>query len=110
MREAKPNRHAREIIRHKTYRTSESHRRQVEIKFSKRKQCNKKRRYETKEQAQAACMKIRTEVVFQVTPLKPYYCLRHQLWHIGHSGCKYHNKEKRKDKIKQEHNYGTTSL
>ena len=94
MREAKRNRHARGTARRRTHRVSESLRRQIEIKFNKRKQCNKKRRYETEEQAPAECAKIRVGVVLQITPLEPYYCYRHQSWHIGHDWLKYNKTKK----------------
>lgn len=89
MLERKRNRHARGITRRKAGRFSESLRRQTEIKLNKRKRCNKKRRYETEEKAQAHCEKMKIGITLQITPMEPYFCYRHQTWHIGHNWRKY---------------------
>ena len=95
MLEASKNRNSKKTIRRNTYRISEADRRQKETELKKRKRCNKKRRFSTKEEAQAQCDRMRSEVALQITPLEPYYCNRHSIWHIGHDWYSYNTKKTR---------------
>ena len=89
MLEANRNRNSKKIIRRNNYRISETDKRQMAEISRKRKRCNRKKRYETKEAAQEQCNKIHSDVALQLTPLEPYFCSRHDMWHIGHDWYKY---------------------
>ena len=93
MLKGKRNRQARgNQVPRRTERMSESLLRKTELKFNKKKRCNKKRRYQTEEKAQAHCDKMGEGVVLEVIPLKPYFCFRHNSWHIGHDFYEYRSR------------------
>ena len=90
MLKGKRNRQARgRQVPRRTERMSESLLRQTEVRLNKKKRCNKKRRFKTEELAQVHCEKLNGRVVFEVIPLKPYFCIRHNSWHIGHDFYEY---------------------
>jgi len=89
--EGNRNRQARNTTRRKPDRKSESDKK---LGANKRKRCGKKKRYDTREQAQAHCAQMLTRVTLQLTPLEPYFCHRHQAWHVGHNWLRY-NQERR---------------
>ena len=54
----------------------------------------KKKRYDTKELAQAHCEQMLSRVPLQLTPMKPYFCYKHATWHVGHDWLKYHTERR----------------
>ena len=93
MLEGKRNRRARgeQNIR-RSERISESLLRKTEVRLNKKKRCNKKRRYKSEEKAQEHCDKMGAGVILEVIPLKPYFCSRHNAWHIGHDFYEYRSR------------------
>ena len=90
----KANRSARNVVRRKPEKIPQSVRKAASGPFRKRKRCSKKKRFDTKEEAQVQCERMLLRVALQLTPMEPYYCHRHQAWHIGHDWLKY-NQERR---------------
>jgi len=86
--EGNRNRQAKHNPKRKPDRQSESAKKLV---ASKRKRCSKKKKYDSKEQAEAHCNQMLARVTLQLTPLEPYYCHRHQAWHVGHNWLKYNH-------------------
>jgi len=62
---------------------------QKQLAATKRKKCNKKKRYGTKIEAEAHCERMLARVPLQLTPMEPYFCYRHQAWHVGHNWLRY---------------------
>jgi len=84
--EAKRNRQTRGITRRRPFRQSES---EKQLAATKRKKGNKKKRYGTKIEAEAHCERMLARVPLQLTPMEPYFCYRHQAWHVGHNWLRY---------------------
>jgi hypothetical protein len=85
----KANRSARNVVRRKPDKVSQAIRKQANSLLRKKKRCSKKKRYDTKEEAQAHCERMLLRVPLQLTPMEPYYCYRHEVWHVGHDWLKY---------------------
>jgi len=92
----KSNRFARNVVRRKPEKVSQAIRKQANSPLRKRKKCSKKKRYSTKEEAQVHCERMLLRVPLQLTPMEPYFCYRHEAWHVGHDWLKY-NQERRQE-------------
>ena len=90
----KPNRSARSVVRRKPEKLSQFKKERANAELTRRKKCNQKKRYDTKELAQAHCERMLSRVPLQLTPMEPYYCYRHQAWHVGHDWLKYHTERR----------------
>ena len=85
----KANRSARNVVRRKPEKVPQSVRKQANSPLHKRTKCSKKKRYRNREEAQAHCERMLLRVPLQLTPMEPYYCYRHEAWHVGHDWLKY---------------------
>jgi len=85
----KANRSARNVVRRKPEKIPQSVRKQANSPLHKRTKCSKKKRYRNREEAQAHCERMLLRVPLQLTPMEPYYCYRHEAWHVGHDWLKY---------------------
>ena len=85
----KANRSARNVVRRKPEKVPQSVRKQTNSPLHKRTKCSKKKRYRNREEAQAHCERMLLRVPLQLTPMEPYYCYRHEAWHVGHDWLKY---------------------
>jgi hypothetical protein len=73
----KPNRSKRKILkRHRPRRTP--------IPAPPIKNCNKKRRFKTREDAQIMCDELNKRYAMQEILAEVYYCHKHSAWHVGH--------------------------
>ena len=92
----KANRGARNVVRRKPEKDPQSVRKQASGPLRKRKKCSKKKRFRSREEAQAHCERMLLRVPLQLTPMEPYYCYRHEAWHVGHDWLKY-SQERRQE-------------
>ena len=90
----KANRSARNVVRRKPEKVPQSVRKQANSPLHKRTKCSKKKRYRNREEAQAHCERMLLRVPLQLTPMEPYYCYRHEAWHVGHDWLKYSNERR----------------
>ena len=75
----KPNRNNRKIIKR-----NKPHLR-VPIPAPPIKNCNKKKRFKTSEEAQVMCDELNQRYAMQEVPTEVYYCNKHSAWHVGHN-------------------------
>ena len=76
---AKPNRNKRKILKR--------NRPQLKSPIPKppTKNCNKKKRFKTSEEAQVMCDELNQRYAMQEMPAEVYYCNKHSAWHVGHN-------------------------
>ena len=92
----KPNRSARSVVRRKPEKLSQFKKQRADAELTRRKKCSQKKKYDTKELAQAHCEQMLSRVPLQLTPMEPYFCYRHEAWHVGHDWLKY-SQERRQE-------------
>ena len=49
------------------------------------KNCNKKKRFKTSQDAQVMCDELNARYAMQEIPAEVYYCNKHSAWHVGHN-------------------------
>ena len=49
------------------------------------KKCKNKYRFKIWNEAQRFAESYKAEVILSFNPMRPYWCDKHELWHIGHS-------------------------
>ena len=61
----------------------------------RKKSCKSKHRFKTKKEADEFAAEYMNMVAMTFHPMVPYFCIRHNIWHIGHDIFQ-----------KQEYSYG----
>ena len=79
---AKPNRNNRHIYKkkspyHSKYRAT--------YLPPIRKNCNKKKKFKTSEEAQVMCDQLNERMAMQEVLAEVYHCQKHGAWHVGHN-------------------------
>lgn len=80
---AKPNRNNRHIYKKKRPYPSKYHASFNDAKPLP-KNCNKKKKFKTSEDAQIMCDQLNERMAMQEVLAEVYYCRKHDVWHVGH--------------------------
>jgi hypothetical protein len=76
---SKPNRNKRKILkRHKPHLPFNTSPQPLT------KNCNKKKRFKTSQDAQVMCSELNARYAMQEILAEVYYCNKHSAWHVGH--------------------------
>jgi len=87
--ERKLNRQSRKLIIRKRPKLSKYKKSQAAANLSRPKNCAKKQRYASREEALEHCNRLQNRIAMYLTPMEAYYCDRHNAWHVGHDWIKY---------------------